>query len=259
MYNRAKPDGLTVGNWVGALILQQALGQKGFEFDSRKFEWVGVPGPDYEACVLAKASGVTTIEEWMAAKKPLRLGGLAPGTSPSDIPRVLNAVLGLPLQVTDGYKGTSEIRLAVEAGELAGGCWAPDVIRNYWNNKLASRDVNIVLQANAKKHPQLQNVPNAIDYAKMTEDRLLIQVALHNTEDVLRSYSLPPGTPKDRVKVLQDAFMATMKDPVFLAEAQKANLIIDPLTGERVAKLVSEFFELQPNLLARLKKILTPK
>ena len=90
LYNRAKPDGLTVGNWVGGLILQQVLGTgKGIEFDARKFEWIGLPVSGTQVCALAKRSGVTSSAQWSKAKEPIKLGGEAPGSTTYDIPRVL--------------------------------------------------------------------------------------------------------------------------------------------------------------------------
>jgi len=73
IYNRAKPDGLTIGNWTGRLVLQEIMGRKGIEFDSRRFEWIGAPETNYEACVLSEASGVKNVEEWFTAKKPVKI------------------------------------------------------------------------------------------------------------------------------------------------------------------------------------------
>jgi tripartite-type tricarboxylate transporter receptor subunit TctC len=255
MYNRANPDGLTIGHCTAVLILQQVLGQKGIQFDARKFEWIGVPAPAQQACVLSKSSGVTNINEWFMSKRPLKLGGQAPGTLISDLPRLMSALLGLPIHLVEGYGGSNPIRLAVEAGELDGGCWTTDVIIKYWRQQLSKGDLNIVLQANTKKHPALPTVPNVMDFAKTPEDRQLIRT-VQNAQEVLFSYSSPPGTPRERYTILRHAFMATMKDPAFLAEAKKTELAIDPSDGERVATLVDEIFALKPDLVTKLKNIL---
>ena len=117
---QAKPDGLIIGNNAGGLILQQIMGAKGIEFDGKKFEFLGAPGSDHHVCTLSKASGVTSMEKWFAAKEPVKFGGVGPGGGASDNARVLQAALGLPIKVIDGYKGTADIRLAAESGELAG-------------------------------------------------------------------------------------------------------------------------------------------
>lgn len=259
MYNKAKPDGLTVGHWVGQLILQQALGRKGVQFDGRKFEWIGVPTPSYNGCVFSKASGITSIDEWLAARKPVKMGGMAPGTSLSDLPRLINAILGAPVRLVEGYGGAATVRLAMEKGEVSGGCWNPDIIIRFWRERLAKGEFNIVLQAGPGKYHELPNVPNVMDYAKTEEQRQLLRVAVLNTSSILRAFSLPPGTPKERVELMRGGFMATMKDPQLLAEAKKARLLIDPIPGAQVDEFVAEFFELKPELKVKLKEVLLPR
>src|SRR5262247_805344 len=108
VYKVAKPDGLTIGHFIGGLFLGQVLGQKGIEFDARKFEYIGAPTTDHVVCAFTKASGITSIEQWAAAKAPVKMGGVAPGAStPDNATRILKAALGLPIQLVSGYKGTA--------------------------------------------------------------------------------------------------------------------------------------------------------
>src|SRR5262245_9099777 len=124
VYKVAKPDGLTIGKFNGSLMLGQVLGQPGVEFDARKFEFIGAAVKEDVVCSLTKASGVTSVEKWLAATAPVKLGAVAPGASPDNSARVLKAVVGLPVQVVSGYRGTAEIRLAADAREVSGGCWS---------------------------------------------------------------------------------------------------------------------------------------
>jgi len=136
VYKVAKPDGLTIGHFIGGFFLGQVLGQPGVEFDARKFEFIGAPVSDHVVCALTKASGITSVEKWMAAKTPVKLGGLAPGTStPDNATRILKAATGLPIQLVTGYKGTADVRLAADGGEIAGGCWGWDSITRSWCSK----------------------------------------------------------------------------------------------------------------------------
>lgn len=256
VYKVAKPDGLTVGKFNGSLMLGQVLGQAGVEFDARKFEFIGAAVKEDVVCSLTKASGVASVEKWMAAKAPVKLGGVAPGASPDNSGRVLKAVLGLPIQVVSGYRGTAEIRLAVDGGELAGACWSWESMRATWRSALEAGDVIPVMQLTGKPFPDLPNVPLAINLTKSEEARRLIQVGLQNTGAFARPFVLPPGTPKDRVQMLRRAFQETLKDPVFLAEMEKAKLTLDPVTGDELERMVSDLFTLDPALLARLKDIL---
>ncbi|OGP25605.1 MAG: hypothetical protein A2038_06065, partial [Deltaproteobacteria bacterium GWA2_57_13] len=239
LYRIAKPDGLTIGNFHGFQILNQVLGAPGIEFDARKFEWLGVPVQDTGACALARASGINSLEQWRAAKTPVKLGGVGPGDASYGMARVLKEVLGLPVQPIPGYKGTAEIRLAAESGELAGGCWQWESIKVIWGKALDAGDVNLVIQLVPKPHPELPKVPLAVSLAKTEEARLLLQAAVHDPNSITRPYSLPPGTPKDRVKVLQKAFMDTMRDPEFLADAKRSKMDINPVPGEEVEKTVA--------------------
>lgn len=114
----------------------------------------------------------------------------------------------------------------------------------------------MVLQNIPTPHPELPNVPLAIDLAKTEEAKKLIRALIHPIGPTARPYVLPPGMPKDRVEVLRKAFMATMKDPEFLAEAKKANLDISPLDGATLERNVKEVFNLDPTLIPKAKEIL---
>jgi len=257
LYKVAKPDGLTIGNWIGTLVVAQAVGRKGLEFDVRKFEYVGSPVRNHDLCVMTKASGITSVEKWFASKTPVKLGSTPPGASTYENSMILKEALGLPIQVVTGYKGTSDIRLAAEAGEVAGLCglsWAS--AKSTWRKGLASGDAIVVLQNTPQPHIELPNVPQAIHLAKTDEARKLIQIGIHDASAITYLYSLPPGTPRERVQVLRRAFLETVKNPEFLAEAKKANLDLDPLAGEGLERLVHGFFRLESSVANKLKEIL---
>jgi len=254
VYRVAKPDGLTIGHFQGGLFLSQVLGEKGIEFDALKYEFIGAPVKDNRACALTKASGITSMEKWMAAKTPVKVGGIGGGAT-DEIPKMLKTTLGLPVQLVSGYKGTAAIRLAAESGELAGGCWTWDSIRATWTKAIESGEAVVVLQILPKPHPELPNVPLAINYAKSEESRQLIQVGIQDPSEYYRPYVLPPGTPKERVQILRGAFMDTMKDPEFLADANKSKLDVEPVGAEELERTVAGLFKLNPALVAKLKGI----
>jgi tripartite-type tricarboxylate transporter receptor subunit TctC len=259
MYQKAKPDGLTIGNNIGGLVLQQILGAKGIEFDGRRFEYLGAPAVDHPVCALTKASGITSLEKWFEAKQPVKLGGVGPGGTASDVARTLQAALKLPIQVVDGYKGTSDIRLAAESGELAGGCWAWESVKTMWRKGLEGGEISIVVQTMPNKHADLPNVPLAIDHAKTEDAKRLLKYAIHDTAMITRLYFVPPGTPKERVGLLRQALLNTYNDPEFLAEAKKAHIDLDPVSGNEMEKIVAELFRLDAKQIARLKEVLVPK
>src|SRR5687768_12852258 len=124
LHSSAKPDGLSLGMFNGALILGRVLGMKGIDIDMRELEYLGVPVQDSTVCALRKESGITNINQWFTSKTPMKLGGLSPGNSTSDVARMVGATLGRPIQLVEGYKGTNEIRLAADSGDLHRACWA---------------------------------------------------------------------------------------------------------------------------------------
>lgn len=256
VFRVAKPDGLTLGHFGGGLFMQQLMGGPGIEFDAQRFEFIGVPVQDTRACAFARASGITSMERWIASKTPVKVGATAPGDLVHDAPKILQAALGLPIQLVSGYKGTADIRLGAESGELAGGCWGWDSIRATWRTALESGDAVVVVQMVSKPHPQLPKVPLAIKYAKNEEARQLIEAGVTVPAITNRPFVLPPGTPKDRVQIMRKAFMATMNDPEFQADAKKSKLDLDPIAGEEVQNMIAGIFKLPPSLVAKLKDAL---
>lgn len=256
VYKVAKPDGLTILNFHGNQVLNQVIGKPGIEFEARKFEYLGVPTQDSGACAFTKSSGASTYEQLKSAKTPVKLGGVASGDTTYNTAKILKEALHLPIQLVAGYKGTAEIRLAAESGEVAGGCWQWESIKVIWRQGLESGNVAIALQVNPKPHPELKNVPNAIDLATSENARQLIKFGIHDPAAVTRLYAVSPGTPKDRVQILRKAFTDVLKDPEFVAEAKKSQLDTNPLNGEEVEKTVAGLFKIQPGLVSQLKEIL---
>jgi len=256
IYKVAKPDGLTIGHFIGGLFLQQLLGKPGIEFDSLKFEYVGVPAQDHFILGVAKSTGITDPEKWIASKQVVKFGGVATGSGTDDFPNILKATIGLPIQMVSGYKGTADVRLAFNSGEVTGLSNSWESTKSTWKKEVESGDLVVVLQATSKPQPELPKVPLAISFAKTEEAKKLIETVTRVHGPSVRPYVLPPGTPKNRVQILRKALMDTMKDPALLAEAKKANLDINPDDGVELEQNVKDIFKLDQNLIAKLKEIL---
>jgi tripartite-type tricarboxylate transporter receptor subunit TctC len=258
LYNRVKPDGLTVAAWASPLILQQIMGNEAIKFDGRKVGWVGIPGPYDTACHFNSQSGIKSMDDWINAKRPVKIASIGPGTSLSDVPKLLKAALNLPLEVVEGYKGGAEARIAVESGEVDGLCASWQATKVTWRSQFDAGKINVVLQATLKSHPDLKTVPLAINYAKTDEAKTLLRVA-----DSVHVYQFPfsvaPGTPPDRLQALQRAFIDTFKDRELIAEADKSQLEVAPIDGPTTAKTFASLYELSPTLIAKLKDLLVPK
>ncbi len=259
IFNSAPRDGTYIGHWSGGLLLQQILGNPAVQFEGRKFNWLGMPTPDSLVCILTDRSGVKTAAEWLKAKRRLKLGAIGPGTSGDDDTKLLAAATDFPIQLVEGYKGTAEIRAAAETGEVVGTCafgWQSAKVT--WASALRARQVHVVLQTTSESHPELKDVPLAVEYAKTEEGKKLLGIG-GDVYGKQRLYSLPPQVPEERVRVLQKAFMDTLKDSQLLAEAEKAKLEINPLDGPGIEKVVNGLFEIDPAIVKRVKQLLGSK
>ena len=256
VYKVAKPDGLTIGHFIGGLILQHVLGKPGIEFDGRKFEHLGVPAQDTTTVGITKSSGITSIDNWLSTKTTLKFGGVGPGAATDDVAKIVRATVGVPMQLVSGYKGTADIKLAVNSGELQGLVNSWESFKSGWVKEIETGSVMVVLQMLPQRHPDLPNVPAILDYVKNDDNRKIVQAGAFDYASIARPYVFPPGTPKDRVQALRKGLADTYKDPEFLADAQKARLDMAPLSGEELEKIVDRTYRLDKNLVAKLKDIL---
>jgi tripartite-type tricarboxylate transporter receptor subunit TctC len=256
VYKVAKPDGLIIGHFIGGLILQHVLGKPGIEFDGRKFEHLGVPAQDTTTVGISKVSGVMSIDNWLSTKTTLKFGGVGPGAATDDVAKIVRAAVGVPLQLVSGYKGTADIKLAVNSGELQGLVNSWESFKSGWVKEIETGSVMVVLQMLPQRHPDLSSVPAILDYVKSEDGRKIVQTGVFDYGAIARPYVFPPGTPKDRVVMLRKGLADTYKDPEFLADAKKARLDMSPLSGEELEKIVDRTYKLDQNLVAKLKDIL---
>src|SRR5262245_45829345 len=176
LYNRVKPDGFTIGAWGSPLILQHIMGNEAAQFDGRKFGYLGIPSPYDTVCTFNQQSGITKMDDWINAKRPQKISAIGPGTSTSDIPKLLKAALNLPMEVIEGYKGGADARLAVESGEVDGYCGSWGTVETVWRSAYESGKIRAVLQASLEPYSKYKDVPLAISYAKTDLARQLITV-----------------------------------------------------------------------------------
>jgi tripartite-type tricarboxylate transporter receptor subunit TctC len=202
IFNQAPRDGTVIGNWIGPLVLQQVLGNKAAKFDGRKFGWLGVPTPDSVVCALTEASGIKTMDDWFKSERPIKIGATGPGSTTDDVPKLLQAAMDLPMRIVEGYGGTAKVRLAAESGEVDGGCWAWESIKPTWESGLKSGEVRIVLQAIEQSHPELKNVPLAVQYAKSDEARALLEGAVGREAHEERLKIVRRWFPRSRIVTL---------------------------------------------------------
>ena len=256
LYKGTKADGLTIGHINGGLILAQMAGQSGYEFDSMRFIYIGSSYKENDVYTFSKKSGITSADKWRTSPVPVKIGGLMPGNSLDNTDRVIKDILGFPTQIISGYKGSADIRIATESGELAGGPTSFDSFWTTWKKAVDSGDMALVLQATAKPLKEIPNVPRVIDFAKTDEQKKFVQLVVHDANDYSRPFAFPPGTPLERVEIIRKAFQETVKDTEFLAELDKMKLSLDYTSGEEMTSAIADCAKLDQATKAKLKTLL---
>jgi tripartite-type tricarboxylate transporter receptor subunit TctC len=257
VYNVAKPD-LTIGNFLGPVVLQHVIGNPAAKIDGRNFGWLGAPTPDSQICFVRDGAGVKTVEEWIASKRSIAIGATGPGAVTHGIPLLVRASIEVPIDLVSGYAGTSAIRAAIDRGELDGGCWAWESLKGTSLEDFQSGKYIALVQVTPEPHPELKNVPLAVNYAKTDPQRQILKVAEAAFVTAARPYAVPPGTAPERLQVLRKAFMDTLRDPTLRAEAEKARMDINPVEGATIARLMAELYKISPEVVATAREILQP-
>lgn len=242
LYNKAKPDGLTIGSFGGGLVTQQALGLKGIRFDARKFEWIASLRSGSPVCAVMGFTELKTLPDVLHSKKDLRIGSTGAGSTTDDLPRLMIGLMKAPFRIIRGYKGTSRIRLGMQRRELDGACWTWESMRTTARAMLNAADgdrlIPFVIEGTWEE-PEVKDLPRFTGTIK-GQDNMDAFKAWLNAYKFFQPLSLPPGTPKDRLATLRTAAEQTLEDPEFKAEAKKSNLLVSSLPGQEIEKLVNE-------------------
>ncbi len=261
IYNRAKPDGLTVGVWHSGLVLGQALGDRSVKFKIDKFGWIGAPGRGLPTCGIMAFTDLKTLRDVLNSKKPIKMGGTRPGQPLFDLPKILNLTLGPRFKVIPGYGGTARIRIALQRREVDGACWGWESMRVIARAMLdAKGDDKLIpfLTHGDSQDPEVKDLPRLTEVIKGKKNRAILNAWLQPL-NFQRPLSLPPGTPKERLSIMRKAYKATLEDPEFLAEAKKSKLVIDYVSGEEIEKFVDQILAISPETKKGLQFLVVKK
>jgi tripartite-type tricarboxylate transporter receptor subunit TctC len=249
LYNVAPKDGTAFGIIGRGTPFDPLLGIEAAKFDPTKYLWLGSMNNEVSVCVSWHTSGVTKYEQLL--EKELTVGGTGPSADTDQFPRITNAVLGTKFRIISGYPGGNDISLAMERGEVGGRCgWSWSSVISTRMNWFKEKKIHVLMQLALEKHDDLPDVPLVVDLAKGDEQQATLRV-IFSRQALGRPFLGPPGVPQDRATALQKAFMDTMKDKVFLAEAEKAQLEITPLSGPAVQKIIEEAAKTNPAVLKK--------
>jgi tripartite-type tricarboxylate transporter receptor subunit TctC len=257
-FNAAPKDGTLIGNISGPIVLEQLFGNPAVQFDMAKFRYVAVPVSETYLLIVTRKPGVTKLDEVMGPKSKQISVGAIPGSTVEHAPVLFRDVLGANFKIVSGYKGTADVRLAIDSGEVDAffNTWTSSKVTSF--DKFKNGEWLALAQLSEKpiKDLIIPNVPTIPMIAKNNEQRLLLKFGTSTPNAFGKVYVLPPGTPADRAMALENAFAKTFVDKELLADAQKGKLEFDPLIGEEIHKLVVEFLGMSPELRGKLQQAL---
>ena len=254
IYNVGPKDGTVMGTVARGIAFDTLFGMPGAQFDGNKYTWIGSANDEVSVCVAWHTSGVTKFEQLM--EKEMIVGGTGGSADTDQFPKVINAVLGTKMKVVAGYPGGNDINLAMERGEVSGRCgWSWSSVKSTQAAWLKDKKINVLVQLSLAKHEDIPEIPLIMDLAKTDEQKQIFKLIF--ARQVLgRPFLAPPGVPADRVAALRQAFMDTMKDPEFLAEADKMKLEITAVSGQELQKIVQEAYETPKDVVKKTGDIL---
>ena len=259
LYSLAPKDGTVIGAIFPGVLMSPLLEERTqLQIDPTKFQYLGSADSSTRICITSEKSKVRTFAD--ALRHKAVMGASAAGASTRDYTNMHRKSTGALFEVVAGYKGSAEIMLAIERGEIDGLCgydWSsfktqrPDWVRN--------RTANILAQVSLEPEPELTalGVPTMWSYIKSDEDRKAVELVI-GQQVFGRPYFAPPGVPAEQVKILRAAFAATLQDKDFLADAEKARIIIVPSSGERVQELIDKAYATPKAVVERAKELLKP-
>lgn len=225
------------------------------KFDPLKYEWIGSANAEISTCGFWSKSGVAAVGDM--SKREMVIGGVGPSSGSTLDAITLKNVLGLPFKIVAGYSGLSEVALAGQRGEVDGACGlnVTTLKSAHWD-AMQRGELKIVPQTSLRNHPELPGVANAFSLAKTEEQKQIMQMTF-GPWIYGRPFVAPPGTDKGRVSALRAAFQKTMTDPLFLAEAEKARLEVNPSGPEEILKLIGEIYATPPEVVEKTRVMLS--
>ena len=254
----APKDGLTVAIlFPGAIADPLIVERSKWRYDPTKFEFLGTADSGTRLCSTFHTSKVKSFED--ATTHVALIGASAPGGSTFDYPAMLNALTGTKFKLVTGYKGTTDIAVAIERGEVDGWCGIEigtfHAVRPNW---LGSTDIHPIIQLGIEPNAEMTKlgIPSVWEYTPL-ENRKVMELIV-SQQVFQRPFVAPPGVPAERMAALRDAFMKTMADPDFQSDAKRLKLEVNAKSGPEVAALVKRMFESPPEVIAQLQKAVRP-
>ena len=240
LYNVAPKDGTAFATFARGMATEPLLGGQGTQFDARKFNWIGSVTDEVSVCAFWHTSGIKTWQDMET--KEYTVGGTGSASDTDVFPNAMKRIFDLKLKLVTGFPGGSDVVLALERGEVAGRCgWSWSSLVSRSKRLYDDKQINIPVQLALHKHEDLPDVPVIVDLTKDPQKLAALKL-IFARQTMARPYVAPPGIPAERAGALRKAFDETMKDPEFVAEAQKTDLEVHPVSGAEIDKLLAELY-----------------
>lgn len=254
MASIAPRDGTAIATIGRGTAFAPLIGQRGANFSATSLNWVGSANDEVSACASWHTSGIDAVQDLMS--RELVIGSTVASDDASQLPKVMNGLLGTKFRVVLGYAGGSEMNLAMERGETFGRCglsWSS--FAGSYPEWVRTQKVKLLFQVSLAKHRDLPSIPLLLDLAKTSDQRLILR--LFAVRQVMgRPFFMPPDVPQDRVQTIRNAFDRTMEDPEFLKEAAKLKLEINPIGGARVQAIVGDIYQTPAHVIEMAKQLM---
>jgi tripartite-type tricarboxylate transporter receptor subunit TctC len=241
LYNAAPKDGTALGVIVETHPLEQALKNNAVHYDAAKYTYIGRAASSNNVFLVWHTAPVQTFDD--VRKHEVTIAGTGPGSVAELIPLLTNALAGTKWKVITGYPASNEAMVAMERGEVQASSTSWTAIKVGKKDWLRDKKIRIILQTAPERAHDLKDAPSITELGNSPEDKQVFDLYASGSA-IGRSLMGPPDIPPERVKILRDAFQATMKDPEFVAEAQKLEVDVEPITGEALAALVQKTLSL---------------
>src|ERR1700733_6190582 len=248
LYNIAPKDGTAFGGFSRGAFLDPLLGRgDGVQYVAAKYGWLGSISNEVGVCAFRADSGIATWQDMQA--KPYVIGSTGAGADSDVFPTVLRKMFHLPMKVVTGYHSAADTVLAITRKEVDGRCgWSWSSLMSWNKDMYQSKAINVALQLASQKLPELGDVPTILDVARDENQQSALKLIV-SRQTIARPYVAPPGIPPERLRALRAAFDATMRDPDFLADAQRQDLEIRPVTGPEADALIAEIYASPPEVV----------
>jgi tripartite-type tricarboxylate transporter receptor subunit TctC len=257
VFSAAPKDGTAIGLFHEAQMMNQLTGGEGVNFDLREFNWLGSSYDDPNVCLIRSDAPVTTMKELIGRAQPIAVGGTGPGSNTYDAPRVIAAATGASVKAVAGYPTTNDVRVGVERGEIHGMCLGWESVQSASGEWLKDGYARVFVQNGTTRHPDLPDVPLALEFARDEDSRTLLRL-VDAPGAMAKPFALPPGVDPARVGIMRDALQATFRDPELLAEAKLMNLEFQPKTADEIQQILTEVLATPSSMAAKYRQIIQP-